>query len=907
MNDQRTIPSWPGWETKSIIGHGSFGTVYAIERKIRNSVERAALKVIRMPKAENEINQLRADGYSDAGIARYFKDNLEKIEKEYAYMAVLKGHSNVVYCDDLIELPHSDGLGWDVYIKMELLTPIKQCIGEHPADELVIKLGMDICQALQFCQKQIPKIVHRDIKPENIFVSRDGTFKLGDFGIAKSIEGAAVGTKTGTYEYMAPEIYNNQLSDEQADVYSLGMVMYWMLNQHSGPFLTPMPTVTEKMQARDRRFGGEALPTPAHGSAALQRIVLKACAFDRRMRYQNAEELWYALSDLNRKANAPNENSKIFAQVQPLDWEKSEENGETTLGPRFGPKPKEKAAYKKKTFLFAGIAAVLVAAIGIGIWLGTGNEKTEAPEEAPVPQPYSNQMTEAPEKPAVPEPKRKDWEDVYGTVIQEYGETLNFVEPERDVYALYDFTADGTPELFLQKDGIYDVYTYTGTGLATLGQVPGHPFSICPLDDANGFLSVMQNQYCETVYWYTYNDEKVCLEKEELLFEASIETFPQDGSVPLDDLGYHAFESLTQYQVDDLSGLLWEKDVPTENQKILSAIEALDQQSETAKFEMLGLWEYVSSHKVNGYVGIFENGSIIRFGSRWMDIGTWELNQFGEIDASFHLCYERQAGDVWELHSEIAKTSYAYEPAYASIWMTSSTPTNDLTEAGGFKATNSYEAYASFSKQIDTFNEVDMNRWLSQWDINAGTKTVADLWIGLETDLYQYLLSQQSGNLLERLMEEEAQWARKKDDLVNKTKKEHENGSQCSMMMNLAKSRVTCERVSQLLEMMPDAAEYAETSDYILPDSNSRYLSNEDLKELSHQELSLARNEILARYGFIFATPELADYFSQKDWYEATLSYEYYSEDVLNKYEVFNMDLIAYYERENFGGSYYSK
>ena len=93
--------------------------------------------------------------------------------------------------------------------------------------------------------------------------------------------------------------------------------------------------------------------------------------------------------------------------------------------------------------------------------------------------------------------------------------------------------------------------------------------------------------------------------------------------------------------------------------------------------------------------------------------------------------------------------------------------------------------------------------------------------------------------------------------------------------------------------------------DYLLPDSASRYLSEEDLAGLTHEQLCLARNEIYARHGRIFKTPQIAAYFYGKSWYRGTVSAEEFSEKLLNAYESYNIQLIKNYENKYFGGSYY--
>lgn len=291
---------WPGWETVRLIGRGSFGAVYEIQRDVFGHQEKAALKVITIPQNSGDIEELYNDGYDEESITKRFQGYLKEIVREYSLMAEMKGHSNVVDCDDLRYVQHDDGLGWDVFIKMELLTPLTKALPKTISDEQVIKIGIDMCNALILCRDR--NIVHRDIKPQNIFVSKDGNYKLGDFGIAKITEHTTSGTKTGTYKYMAPEVYNGQPYGPSTDIYSLGLVLYWLLNERRTPFLSlppQVPTSVEEEDARKRRFSGVRIPAPAHGSKTLKNIVLKACAFNPKDRFADAAEMKRALADLS--------------------------------------------------------------------------------------------------------------------------------------------------------------------------------------------------------------------------------------------------------------------------------------------------------------------------------------------------------------------------------------------------------------------------------------------------------------------------------------------------------------------------------------------------------------------------------------------------------------------------------
>lgn len=95
------------------------------------------------------------------------------------------------------------------------------------------------------------------------------------------------------------------------------------------------------------------------------------------------------------------------------------------------------------------------------------------------------------------------------------------------------------------------------------------------------------------------------------------------------------------------------------------------------------------------------------------------------------------------------------------------------------------------------------------------------------------------------------------------------------------------------------------TGDYLIPDSDSRYITEADLKNLSWEQCCLARNEIFARHGRLFVTTEIANYFSSKSWYKGTVSAANFSESVLNEFEKANVNYIIQYEAAHWGGSYY--
>lgn len=86
------------------------------------------------------------------------------------------------------------------------------------------------------------------------------------------------------------------------------------------------------------------------------------------------------------------------------------------------------------------------------------------------------------------------------------------------------------------------------------------------------------------------------------------------------------------------------------------------------------------------------------------------------------------------------------------------------------------------------------------------------------------------------------------------------------------------------------------TSDYVLPDSSSRYLTMVDLAGLTADECRIARNEIYARHGRMFKDEGLQAYFNSFSWYVPTIPADAFQESMLNAYEIANRDLIVQYE-----------
>ena len=290
------------WSITRKIGQGATGHVYEIKKNGYGEEIRSALKLIQIPKSPSDVKAVMSEGMTQKDVTDYFKGFVDEILREIKIMVSLKEHPNIVTYEDHCVMPHEDGIGWDILIKMELLTPLQEWQLAHPMKgEDIVRLGCEISSALSYAADH--DLIHRDVKPENIFVDSMGRFKLGDFGIARTIEKTSGGlSKKGTESYMAPEVYLGKKYNFQVDIYSLGIVLYRYLNNNRLPFYPP---ITEKITYSDRekalikRIQGVPIPEPVNGSAELKAVVLKACEYLPKNRYVSMHEFHIALQNVD--------------------------------------------------------------------------------------------------------------------------------------------------------------------------------------------------------------------------------------------------------------------------------------------------------------------------------------------------------------------------------------------------------------------------------------------------------------------------------------------------------------------------------------------------------------------------------------------------------------------------------
>lgn len=195
-------------------------------------------------------------------------------------------------------------------LRMPRLQKLNDIINKDFDETKLIRLGMHICQALQVCYDK--EIFHRDVKPENIFVryvNGNEQFVLGDFGIARDMEGGQL-TEVGTDLFRAPETCSGHCS-KNADIYSLGVTLYVVSGGSRAVSSGNFPEIAPGSRVAWDDFKRRKLVSPE-----LQEVICRAL---KRVdeRYQSPNEMYRDLARILNRGNGNHTRADAVRKLPP--------------------------------------------------------------------------------------------------------------------------------------------------------------------------------------------------------------------------------------------------------------------------------------------------------------------------------------------------------------------------------------------------------------------------------------------------------------------------------------------------------------------------------------------------------------------------------------------------------------
>ena len=263
-----------GCSQPEFVASGSHGTVYRVKKHGREY----ALKAI------------------DCGA------NPEKARNAHQELSLMQ---KITCCKNVVPLVDSevlrDGDRTVVFILEPFMTSFEEYCKSHsmPIDS-VLQLGIDICTALETCWAS--GVAHLDIQPKNLFVDHNGCFCLGDFSSAMPVIALNEEHRLhGTLSYMAPEVYGDQKYSQASETYSLGMVLYCLLNHGNLPF---MKKGSKQDAVMTRLIQNVPVPSLYLG-IELDLLLQRALAVDIRERYPDFQSMRNALMLVREKLFYP--------------------------------------------------------------------------------------------------------------------------------------------------------------------------------------------------------------------------------------------------------------------------------------------------------------------------------------------------------------------------------------------------------------------------------------------------------------------------------------------------------------------------------------------------------------------------------------------------------------------------
>ena len=285
-----------------------------------------AWKIISRLSEENgnevyKVNKKEYDGTSVTAKLRhiilsgndYTSENIEFITEEAAFLKnISKSGNSFNYIDvSVVNNPVKEKL--ELFIITEELKSLKDVMDSKSFDETeIINFGIEISSILE--KLETNNIYHGNLTAENIFVTSDNKYKIGGFSDFES--------QISDLSFVAPEIHNKENADFTTDIYSLGLIMYYMSNEYTLPFEAKNVT---KDDAIKMRFSGKTITAPLHGSEKLKSVIVIACQPNNENRWKNASNIKNALTSIKNETAPPKSENLIIPEATDFDGNVFEE------------------------------------------------------------------------------------------------------------------------------------------------------------------------------------------------------------------------------------------------------------------------------------------------------------------------------------------------------------------------------------------------------------------------------------------------------------------------------------------------------------------------------------------------------------------------------------------------------
>lgn len=292
IEETRTNQQIPGYQILGKLGSGAMATVFKARQM---SLDRlVAIKVLPRKLSESA-------------------DYVDRFYKEGKAAAKLN-HANIVQAYDVGE---ASGYHYFVMEYVEGHTLYDELAeGKVYSEAEALRVTIQVARALQHAHSQ--GLIHRDVKPKNVMMTKEGTAKLADMGLARAASDAEAaqaeaGRAFGTPYYISPEQIRGEVDiDFRADIYSLGATLYHLVTGRV-PYEGPTPAAVMHKHLKEALIPPDHINTSL--SSGLGEVVEVMMAKDRRQRYASTDDLLLDLEAVARGEPPPVARRQIDANV----------------------------------------------------------------------------------------------------------------------------------------------------------------------------------------------------------------------------------------------------------------------------------------------------------------------------------------------------------------------------------------------------------------------------------------------------------------------------------------------------------------------------------------------------------------------------------------------------------------
>ncbi len=280
MNERDIQRILPDWTLSYTISEKDNEKLYLAEKTSGDVTKHSAIRAIWIPGNSGETEKLK-EKLGDDGYRKHINALVKKQKTDFNFLRGFCSKPGIVNLREIYDISNSDDTAYLLVARYDYIQPLQEYIKDNGLTVgAAVKLGIDVCRGLEQLKKLDYK--HLNLTPDCIFFDGKGKFKIDGID-TDAIENNINLDKSNSRQmaYYPAELDFGKYISYNVDTYSLGLILYMLLNDGKLPFEKEMGFD----EAVKHRLSGAKIPSPSYKAGKLNDIILKSCSFDPKKRY----------------------------------------------------------------------------------------------------------------------------------------------------------------------------------------------------------------------------------------------------------------------------------------------------------------------------------------------------------------------------------------------------------------------------------------------------------------------------------------------------------------------------------------------------------------------------------------------------------------------------------------------